>query len=309
MTARVRLAVLLSASLVALAGCGDSRATTRTRPAARRTRRERPRRSELADEPDDGRDPTTGGPSRDSRHGAGLLRRRHAAGRRGCTASSARSPADNRLGAALTSPPPATRSTRTTAPCCRRAPFERRHLRRADRRSAPRRLVDPAARRDDRGRGAARRPAARLHGAGRPADADPGRVHRLDGEPADRRLRLRARVAFTRAPTRSRRWRWSTSPRPRRASRRRDTFTASGVASSFEATVPWEIRQGDPTARWSRRASRPPRAGWTSSTPGRPRSTSPTWRRATYTFVAMTDDPSDGEGAGPTEDSKTITVP
>ena len=28
----------------------------------------------------------------------------------------------------------------------------------------------------------------------------------------------------------------------------------------------------------------------------------------TYTFVAMTDDPSDGEGAGPTEDTKTITV-
>ena len=28
----------------------------------------------------------------------------------------------------------------------------------------------------------------------------------------------------------------------------------------------------------------------------------------TYTFVAMTDDPSDGEGAGPTEDTKTIIV-
>ncbi len=27
-----------------------------------------------------------------------------------------------------------------------------------------------------------------------------------------------------------------------------------------------------------------------------------------YTFVASTDDPSDGEGAGPTEDSKTIVV-
>jgi hypothetical protein len=27
-----------------------------------------------------------------------------------------------------------------------------------------------------------------------------------------------------------------------------------------------------------------------------------------YTFVAMTDDPSNGEGSGPTEDSKTITV-
>ena len=28
----------------------------------------------------------------------------------------------------------------------------------------------------------------------------------------------------------------------------------------------------------------------------------------TYTFVALTDDPSDGEGRGPTEDTKTITV-
>ena len=28
----------------------------------------------------------------------------------------------------------------------------------------------------------------------------------------------------------------------------------------------------------------------------------------TYSFVAMTDDPSDGEGHGPTEDSKTIMV-
>jgi len=28
----------------------------------------------------------------------------------------------------------------------------------------------------------------------------------------------------------------------------------------------------------------------------------------TYTFVAMTDDPSGGEGAGPTEDTKTIII-
>ena len=52
-------------------------------------------------------------------------------------------------------------------------------------------------------------------------------------------------------------------------------FTASGVANSFEATVPWEIRQGDKVVK---RASPPPRAGWTSSTRGRPRSTSPAWR-------------------------------
>ena len=84
------------------------------------------------------------------------------------------------------------------------------------------------------------------------------------------------------------------------------TFTAEGEASSFEATVPWQIR--DEADEVVRRASRRPTAGSTASTPGRPRSTSPAWRPATYTFVAMTDDPSDGEGGGPTEDTKTIIV-
>ena len=84
------------------------------------------------------------------------------------------------------------------------------------------------------------------------------------------------------------------------------TFTASGVANSFEATVPWEIRdesgkkvrEGFATAEgWGDRLY-----PWESQVdvsglaPG------------TYTFVALTDDPSDGEGAGPTEDTKTITV-
>ncbi|MEZ0578960.1 Gmad2 immunoglobulin-like domain-containing protein [Nocardioides sp. MH1] len=84
------------------------------------------------------------------------------------------------------------------------------------------------------------------------------------------------------------------------------SFQASGAASSFEATVPWEIRddagavvqQGFATADgWADKLY-----PWQSDVdvskldPG------------TYTFVALTDDPSDGEGAGPTEDSRTIVV-
>jgi hypothetical protein len=85
-----------------------------------------------------------------------------------------------------------------------------------------------------------------------------------------------------------------------------DTFTASGVANSFEATVPWEVRDesgkkvldgfataegwGDKLYPWESPVD------VSALAPG------------TYTFVAMTDDPSDGEGKGPTEDTKTITV-
>jgi hypothetical protein len=83
-------------------------------------------------------------------------------------------------------------------------------------------------------------------------------------------------------------------------------ITAEGVANSFEATVPWEVRDesgkkvldGFATAEgwadklypWSTQVD------LSSLAPG------------TYTFVAMTDDASEGEGGGPTEDTKTIIV-
>ncbi|WP_309648453.1 Gmad2 immunoglobulin-like domain-containing protein [Nocardioides sp.] len=83
------------------------------------------------------------------------------------------------------------------------------------------------------------------------------------------------------------------------------SFTANGVASSFEATVPWEVRQGDTvvlegfaTAEGFMDQLYP----WetvvdvSGLAPG------------DYTFVAMTDDPSGGEGPGPFVDTKTITV-
>lgn len=84
-----------------------------------------------------------------------------------------------------------------------------------------------------------------------------------------------------------------------------DTFTATGVASSFEGNVPWEVRSGGAVVQdgfatadgyldrlypWSAEVD------VSDLEPG------------TYTFVAMTSDPSDGEGAGPTEDTKTIRV-
>jgi hypothetical protein len=86
----------------------------------------------------------------------------------------------------------------------------------------------------------------------------------------------------------------------------RGSFTAHGVASSFEANVPWEIRQGSTVLkRGSSTAS-----GWTDGlypwttdaidvsdlAPG------------SYTFAALTDDPSGGEGAGPMTDTRTIVV-
>jgi hypothetical protein len=84
------------------------------------------------------------------------------------------------------------------------------------------------------------------------------------------------------------------------------SFTAEGVGSSFEATVVWEVRdeagavvlEGFTTAEgWIDKLY-----PWTAEVdvsglePG------------TYTFAALTDDPSDGEGRGPTQDTKTITI-
>jgi hypothetical protein len=84
------------------------------------------------------------------------------------------------------------------------------------------------------------------------------------------------------------------------------SFTASGVANSNEANVPWQIKQGDKVVKsgfstaegWMDKLY-----PWTSGAidvsdlpPG------------DYTFVAMTDDPSGGEGFGPQVDTRSITV-
>jgi hypothetical protein len=83
------------------------------------------------------------------------------------------------------------------------------------------------------------------------------------------------------------------------------SFIARGRASSYEANVPWEIRDGDTVVKHGFATAE----GWmdrlyewktdvdlTGIAPG------------VYTFVAMTDDPSAGEGAGPFTDTRTITV-
>ena len=86
----------------------------------------------------------------------------------------------------------------------------------------------------------------------------------------------------------------------------RTSFTAHGVASSFEATVPWEIRKGATVVKRGFSTA----DGWTDKL--YPWQTDPIsvadLAEGTYTFVASTDDPSDGEGAGPTTDTRTIVV-
>ena len=84
------------------------------------------------------------------------------------------------------------------------------------------------------------------------------------------------------------------------------TFTASGVANSFEATVPWEIRDQSGTKVLQGFATA---EGWGDHLyPWQAPVDASSLPPGTYTFVAMTDDPSDGEGRGPTEDTKTFTL-
>lgn len=85
-----------------------------------------------------------------------------------------------------------------------------------------------------------------------------------------------------------------------------DTFTASGEASSFEATVPWEVRDASGEAVLDGFATA---EGWIDGLyPWETEVDVSSLDPGTYTFVAMTDDPSGGEGPGPTEDTKTIVV-
>ncbi|HVK27160.1 MAG TPA: Gmad2 immunoglobulin-like domain-containing protein [Nocardioides sp.] len=84
------------------------------------------------------------------------------------------------------------------------------------------------------------------------------------------------------------------------------TITATGRASSFEATVPWaiedstgkEVLDGFATAD-----------GWTDKLyPWETEIDVSDLPPGKYTFIARTDDPSNGEGGGPTEDTKRITI-
>ena len=88
----------------------------------------------------------------------------------------------------------------------------------------------------------------------------------------------------------------------------RGSFTASGASSSFEATTPWEIRKGgaDGEVVLDGFATA---EGWMDKLyPWETDVDVSDLPAGDYTFVVMTDDPSDGEGGGPTVDTKTITI-
>jgi hypothetical protein len=84
------------------------------------------------------------------------------------------------------------------------------------------------------------------------------------------------------------------------------TFTASGVANSFEATVPWQVLDDNGTKVLEGFATAD---GWGDHLyPWQSQVDASSLPPGTYTFVAMTDDASGGEGGGPTEDTKTFTL-
>ena len=83
------------------------------------------------------------------------------------------------------------------------------------------------------------------------------------------------------------------------------SFWARGAADSFEANVPWEIRQGDEVVKSGFATAE----GWMDKLyPWRADVDVSDLAPGDYTFVARTDDPSDGEGGGPHVDTRTITV-
>ncbi len=82
-------------------------------------------------------------------------------------------------------------------------------------------------------------------------------------------------------------------------------FRAEGVASSFEATVPWEIRKGNKVVKSGFSTAE----GWIDKLyPWRTRVSLKGLAPGEYVFAVLTDDPSGGEGPGPMADTKTIVV-
>jgi hypothetical protein len=85
-----------------------------------------------------------------------------------------------------------------------------------------------------------------------------------------------------------------------------DRFVAEGRASSFEGTVIWEVQDSGGKVVLDGFAQA---EGFVDRLyPWRTEVDASALPAGAYTFVARTDDPSDGEGPGPTEDTKRITV-
>ncbi len=86
------------------------------------------------------------------------------------------------------------------------------------------------------------------------------------------------------------------------------SFVATGVSSSFEATIAWELRRGGGNGAVVRRGSAMA-PGWLDKLyPWRTKVRLGRLAPGAYTFVARTDDPTGGEGPGPMEDTKSIIV-
>jgi hypothetical protein len=84
------------------------------------------------------------------------------------------------------------------------------------------------------------------------------------------------------------------------------SFEASGVASSFEANVQWQITHNGETVKTGFTTAE----GWMDKLyPWTKKVDVSDLAPGTYTFVAMTDDPSGGaEGNGPYTDTRTIVI-
>lgn len=84
------------------------------------------------------------------------------------------------------------------------------------------------------------------------------------------------------------------------------SFVASGLASSYEATVPWRIEDADGVTVLEGFATA---EGWMDALyPWETEVDVTGLEPGTYTFVASTADPSGGEGPGPTTDTRTVVV-
>lgn len=84
------------------------------------------------------------------------------------------------------------------------------------------------------------------------------------------------------------------------------SFTATGVGSSFEATIPWQVRRGEEVVLEGSSMAE----GWIDGLyPWEAEVDVSGLEPGEYTFAAMTDDPTGGtEGFGPAEDTRTIVV-
>lgn len=126
-----------------------------------------------------------------------------------------------------------------------------------------------------------------------------------DGKPADTLLGVDAAGGLTAAPQLDV-LAFMNVTEPAEGTTVSDSFTATGRASSFEATVGWTIEDSTGTVVLEGFTTAD---GWIDKLyPWTTKVDVSSLDAGSYTFIARTDDPSGGEGPGPTEDTKRITV-